>query len=213
MLASAISSLDRPNRRVLSILRDWFSGKTRGQRWPIINGKARTILNDEDDLVALHTATEKDTLTRFIQDHWIFEVSLLRILLSTGRRDTGAQIRYANAVKQKKSRESQGNILEMVPDSSRAATFPGWSRPSARFGLRQSSSVPSSVFTISGIQLHASGLYPRGPSCLASLCACSLMRSAPKSLLHPLHLPPCSWCLFRVTWLGRELQVVLPMRN
>ncbi|KAK3986764.1 hypothetical protein QBC44DRAFT_332719 [Cladorrhinum sp. PSN332] len=73
MLASAVSSLERPNKRVLKILRDWFSGKTRGQRWPIIGGKAKTMLDDEDDLVALHVATEKDTLTRFVQDHWVLE--------------------------------------------------------------------------------------------------------------------------------------------
>ncbi|KAK4159940.1 hypothetical protein QBC43DRAFT_326365 [Cladorrhinum sp. PSN259] len=73
MLASAISSLDRPSNRVLAILRDWFSGKTRGQRWPIIGGKARTMLDDENDLVALHVAREKDTLTRFVQDHWFLE--------------------------------------------------------------------------------------------------------------------------------------------
>jgi hypothetical protein len=77
MLASAVSSLEKPNSRVLRIFRDWFSGKTRCQPWPVIAGKAQTMLANKDDLVALHVGLEKDTLTRLVQDHWLLEVECL----------------------------------------------------------------------------------------------------------------------------------------
>ncbi|KAH8894449.1 hypothetical protein GQ53DRAFT_857809 [Thozetella sp. PMI_491] len=75
LLQSSIAELGRPRSRVLKIFRAWFSGKARSLAMPVIAGRARKMLDDEDDLVALHVPTEPDMLSRLVQDHWPLEVS------------------------------------------------------------------------------------------------------------------------------------------
>ena len=43
----------------------------------IVAGKARKMLEDEDDLVALKAPANKDMFSRLIQDHWPLQVTKL----------------------------------------------------------------------------------------------------------------------------------------
>lgn len=79
LLQSQIANLDRPSSRVLTAFRNWFNGKNRypkscGEN-PILTGRAKSMLDDEKDLAALRPPTDKDALSRFLQDHWPFQVT------------------------------------------------------------------------------------------------------------------------------------------
>jgi len=79
LLQSQIANLDRPSSRVLTAFRNWFNGKnrypkSRGES-PILTGRAKSMLDDEKDLAALRPPTDKDALSRFLQDHWPFQVT------------------------------------------------------------------------------------------------------------------------------------------
>lgn len=39
----------------------------------LISGKAKDMLNEADDLVALKRRTDEDLLTKLLQDHWVFQ--------------------------------------------------------------------------------------------------------------------------------------------
>jgi len=71
LLQSQIANLDRPSSRVLTTFRNWFKSESRG---PILNGRAKEMLDDKKDLAALRPPTDKDALSRFLQDHWPFQV-------------------------------------------------------------------------------------------------------------------------------------------
>ena len=80
LLQAQIAALGRPGSRVLTAFRAWFSGEARSSARPIIAGRARRMLDDKDDLVALRVPAEPDVLSRLVQDHWPLEVcSLLRL--------------------------------------------------------------------------------------------------------------------------------------
>ncbi|KAL4922949.1 uncharacterized protein BDV17DRAFT_296822 [Aspergillus undulatus] len=70
-LQASISNLRRPRPRVVADFKAWFFGRRPGEG-PIINGKAETLLNDPQDLVALRVPIDEDVLSRFLQDHWPF---------------------------------------------------------------------------------------------------------------------------------------------
>lgn len=65
--------MERPSSRALTALRHWTSGKglfQDGNDQPIVSGKDQYMYDDADDLVALRTPTDKDVLSKFLQDHW-----------------------------------------------------------------------------------------------------------------------------------------------
>lgn len=73
LLQSQIASLERPSQRALTALRSWISGnglRPDGKYLPIIRGKDEHTYDNEDDLVALRTPSDKDALSQFLQDHW-----------------------------------------------------------------------------------------------------------------------------------------------
>ncbi len=63
--------------------RDWFSGTTRCVNKSIIAGRARRMLDDEDELVALRVATEPDMLSTLVQNYWLPEVRDIKCILKT----------------------------------------------------------------------------------------------------------------------------------
>ncbi|KAL2841268.1 hypothetical protein BJY01DRAFT_236438 [Aspergillus pseudoustus] len=71
VLQSSISNLRRPRNRVFAAFQEWFSGGSQGKA-PILNGRAATLLDDRQDLVALRTPADEDVLSKFLQDHWPF---------------------------------------------------------------------------------------------------------------------------------------------
>ncbi|KAJ6032481.1 hypothetical protein N7540_003213 [Penicillium herquei] len=74
---SQIAALSGPSNRVLSTYRDYIEGNA----WkcpylpavPIISGKAKAMLHEADDLVALRKAPDDDVLSRMLQEHWSFQ--------------------------------------------------------------------------------------------------------------------------------------------
>lgn len=40
---------------------------------PIISGKAKGMLKEADDLVSLRKPADEDVLSKFLQDHWVFQ--------------------------------------------------------------------------------------------------------------------------------------------
>jgi hypothetical protein len=67
LLQTQICNLERPSRRVLSTFRSFFSTPT-----PLIIGRAKYMLDDSKDLVALHPPADTDLLSRLLRDHWPF---------------------------------------------------------------------------------------------------------------------------------------------
>jgi len=76
LLQSQVAGLHKPQNRVLKHFRDWFSGEMRPLKKPIIAGRARRMLDDKDDLVALRVAADPDLLSRLVQDYWFLAVSV-----------------------------------------------------------------------------------------------------------------------------------------
>jgi hypothetical protein len=62
---------------VLSTYRHYLNGDAwKGPYIPsvrLISGKAKDMLNEADDLVALKRRTDEDLLTKLLQDHWAFQ--------------------------------------------------------------------------------------------------------------------------------------------
>lgn len=69
---SQIAQLSRPRHRPYSIFYDWFHGKELNhvRKHPVIRGQAEKILNSKQDLLALKSASDTDTISRFLQDNW-----------------------------------------------------------------------------------------------------------------------------------------------
>lgn len=73
--------LEEPKQRALDVARGQAyrhelepgGGK---RRWPVIGGLAASRLdeNNRRDLVALRNLADKDLLSRFLQEHWIFKM-------------------------------------------------------------------------------------------------------------------------------------------
>ncbi|KAK2741599.1 hypothetical protein CKAH01_06940 [Colletotrichum kahawae] len=61
---SEIAKLKRPNNRVLSAFKAWFTGVSE------LSGRETEILNDANDLVALNPAQETDYLSEFLRRKW-----------------------------------------------------------------------------------------------------------------------------------------------
>ncbi|KAF2870046.1 hypothetical protein BDV95DRAFT_71906 [Massariosphaeria phaeospora] len=81
LLQSQICNLERPSSRVLATFRSFFNNPSR-----IIAGKAKTVLDDEKDLVALRPPADSDPLSRLLRDHWPFR--------GTSRPDPRNNIQY-----------------------------------------------------------------------------------------------------------------------
>ncbi|KAF2184809.1 hypothetical protein K469DRAFT_666150 [Zopfia rhizophila CBS 207.26] len=77
LLQAQIADLKFPSSRVLSTFRDYVEGhalKVPGMdSAPIISGRAKDMLKDETDLVALRRAADEDLLSKLLQDHWAFQ--------------------------------------------------------------------------------------------------------------------------------------------
>jgi hypothetical protein len=78
-----IAQLDRPSYRVFRMFRNWLSGgldaKTGKKMDPVLGGRAMDMLDERQDLVALRTPKDSDPLSRLLQNHWPFPVSIFFI--------------------------------------------------------------------------------------------------------------------------------------
>ncbi|KAJ5286835.1 hypothetical protein N7478_002521 [Penicillium angulare] len=74
---SQISELSGPGDRVLSTYRDYIEGNAWKSAYlpsvPIISGNAKDMLKEADDLVSLKKVDDEDILSKFLQDHWVFQ--------------------------------------------------------------------------------------------------------------------------------------------
>jgi hypothetical protein len=65
---------------VLSAFHSWFTGgiqpATGTKIDPVLGGRAKDVLDDRPDLVALRTPADKDPLSLFLQNHWPFPVRI-----------------------------------------------------------------------------------------------------------------------------------------
>ncbi|KAH7086523.1 hypothetical protein FB567DRAFT_603571 [Paraphoma chrysanthemicola] len=75
-LQSQIAAMRRPENRPLNAFRNFLEGRiTSGKSakaLPLISGRAKAFLDDENDLMTLAKPIEEDYLSRFLQDHWLF---------------------------------------------------------------------------------------------------------------------------------------------
>ena len=66
----------KPSNRALSAVCEFVKGTAfqddNGKPVPLISGRAKTFLDDKDDLVALAKPIEDDYLSRFLQNNWLF---------------------------------------------------------------------------------------------------------------------------------------------
>ncbi|CAI7640578.1 unnamed protein product [Penicillium palitans] len=74
---SRIAELSGPSNRVLSTYRQYIEGNAWKSPYipsvPIISGRARDMLREADDLVALRRPADEDMLSKLLQDHWAFQ--------------------------------------------------------------------------------------------------------------------------------------------
>ncbi|KAJ5965584.1 hypothetical protein N7481_012298 [Penicillium waksmanii] len=74
---SQIAQLSGPSERVLSTYRDYIEGNAWKGTYlpsiPIISGRAKDMLEEADDLVALRKPADEDMISKFLQDHWAFQ--------------------------------------------------------------------------------------------------------------------------------------------
>jgi hypothetical protein len=63
-----IAKLRAPRPRAIKAYRSYLSGT--GPEDKLVYGKAQSMLDDEQDLVALHTPTDMDLLSTLLQDQW-----------------------------------------------------------------------------------------------------------------------------------------------
>ncbi|KAK0642456.1 hypothetical protein DIS24_g9024 [Lasiodiplodia hormozganensis] len=74
LLQAWIARLDRPGPRVLSALRNWFTGAylgmSGGETLPIVGGKVEHLFEDENDLMTLKTPPDQDLLSKTLRSHW-----------------------------------------------------------------------------------------------------------------------------------------------
>ncbi|WQF80553.1 hypothetical protein CDEST_05567 [Colletotrichum destructivum] len=86
LLHSEITKLRRPNRRVLDAFLMWFK-----QPFPALGGRAKTFLDDPDDLVALNAVSETDFMSEYLRRHWPAQKEISRdASFGIGRYDEGS---------------------------------------------------------------------------------------------------------------------------
>jgi hypothetical protein len=72
-----IAELSEPSDRVLSTFRDYLGGNAWKasclQSVPIISGRAKEMLKEADDLVALRKPVDEDLHSKLLQDHWALQ--------------------------------------------------------------------------------------------------------------------------------------------
>ncbi|KUL83695.1 hypothetical protein ZTR_07476 [Talaromyces verruculosus] len=73
LLQREIMKLERPNKRVLDAYREWFKTP-----YPALGGRAKTVLDNSDDLVALNMVSEADYLSILLRRHWPVKEELCR---------------------------------------------------------------------------------------------------------------------------------------
>lgn len=80
LLQSQIAKVDRPSNRVLPAFRSWFIGGIQnrdGEKIDLALGRrAKDMLDDQHDLVALRTPADKDPLSLFLENHWPSPISI-----------------------------------------------------------------------------------------------------------------------------------------
>jgi hypothetical protein len=72
--------MNKRRPRALSVLRNWLVGDEAqhhriGSYKPVITGLAKARLDEKQDLVTLRRPADKDLLSCFLQEHWIFKAS------------------------------------------------------------------------------------------------------------------------------------------
>lgn len=79
ILQSQVASLGQPSNRALRFFMRWFQGDSRDLKgakpFPIIDGEAKKMLDDDDDLAALKVPEDDDRLSQLLRDHWPLQVS------------------------------------------------------------------------------------------------------------------------------------------
>ncbi|PSN67262.1 hypothetical protein BS50DRAFT_573989 [Corynespora cassiicola Philippines] len=65
---SQIADLHKPRSEALKAFRSYFHGSEPGES--IVFGKARNMLDNEDDLATLNPPPDVDILSKFIRNHW-----------------------------------------------------------------------------------------------------------------------------------------------
>ncbi|KAF2033187.1 hypothetical protein EK21DRAFT_98475 [Setomelanomma holmii] len=75
VLQAQITAIRRPDSRPVLAFRDFLEGKVLPSKladpMPLISGRAKAFLDDDNDLMALARPIEEDHLSRFLQDHWL----------------------------------------------------------------------------------------------------------------------------------------------
>ena len=86
LFESTLASLRPPDRKTLKAFRvEFFHGRTPELEFPTLGGKASSIYDDADDLIALHDSTELDRLTVFVRDHFGYLFPVGTFIPSTRR--------------------------------------------------------------------------------------------------------------------------------
>lgn len=80
ILESTLLSMRRPSKRTFEAFYNVFHNvDSPGEPFPTLGGPSAKVLDDRDDLMALHRPAEEDRLTMVIRQHfpWLFRVSVL----------------------------------------------------------------------------------------------------------------------------------------
>lgn len=72
LLQSELFRLHRPNKRVVEAYRHWLK-----EPFDVLGGEAKKFLNNENDLVAVKTTAEVDSLSRILRQYWPVKVNRL----------------------------------------------------------------------------------------------------------------------------------------
>jgi hypothetical protein len=74
VLQSQVARLSSPRQGTISAFREFLDGiDENGQPIPLISGRAKLFLDEEDDLLTLAKPIEEDYLSHMLLDHWLFK--------------------------------------------------------------------------------------------------------------------------------------------
>ena len=87
LLQSQIAQLKHPDNRVLEAVTHFFQ-----RPHPILGGKAKEFLNNKNDLIAIKSPGEVDFLSRWLRQHWVYDVGLslyvVELSLTVSKKET-----------------------------------------------------------------------------------------------------------------------------
>jgi hypothetical protein len=74
VLQSQLARLSNPRQRAVSAFREFLDGADEdGKPIPLISGRARFFLDEDDDLITLAKPIEEDYLSRSLLNYWLFK--------------------------------------------------------------------------------------------------------------------------------------------